>query len=168
MCTPSSGRPATRPRCSAGTARASAAGIPPGRRHVDKVYPHVMSRLPFVWDEDTDEPTLWADAQDAGPCRISACSRRLPASAPASGCHCLLLPRIRLSPVISICAERTNLGVRSCTETQSIKLRPNVWPSGSFWTGCDKDHPAASWLPRSISTSLSKVDVGYMCTRKHC
>src|SRR5215475_10023395 len=35
-------------------------GIPPGRRHTDKVYPHVMSRLPFVWDEDSDEPTLRA------------------------------------------------------------------------------------------------------------
>ena len=54
------------PQCSAGTALASAAGIPPGRRHVDKVYPQVMSRLPFVWDYDIDELTFRADAQDAG------------------------------------------------------------------------------------------------------
>jgi len=59
-----------------------------------------MSRRPFVRDEDIDEPTFRADAQDAGPGRISAWSRRLPASAPASGCRCLLLPRLRLSPVI--------------------------------------------------------------------
>jgi hypothetical protein len=66
VCTNASGRPATRPQCSGGTALASAAGTPPGRRHVDKVYHQVMSRLPFVWDYDIDEPTFRADAQDAG------------------------------------------------------------------------------------------------------
>jgi hypothetical protein len=48
------------PQCSAGTALASAAGIPLGRRHVDKVYHQVMSRLPFVWDYDIDEPGVSA------------------------------------------------------------------------------------------------------------
>jgi hypothetical protein len=47
-------------------ALASAAGIPPGRQHVDKVSHQVMSRLPFVWDDDIDEPAFRADAQDAG------------------------------------------------------------------------------------------------------
>ncbi len=40
-----------------------------------------MSRLPFVWDYDIDEPTFRAGAQDVGPCRTSACRRWLPASA---------------------------------------------------------------------------------------
>jgi hypothetical protein len=34
-----------------------------------------MSRLPFVWDDDIDELTFRADAQDAGLTERHACSR---------------------------------------------------------------------------------------------
>src|SRR5262245_52089977 len=100
-----------------------------------------MSRLPFVWDKDIDEPTLRADAQDAGPCRISAWSRRLPVSAPASGCHCLLLPRIRLSPVFCDSALHSDLiagvGLLTVYHVRHI-TSSSSWPPASV----DTEHGA--------------------------
>ena len=56
----------------------------------------------------------------------------------------MLLPRVRLSPVIGTRDARGNGDGKTCTETQYInECRVGGWP-GSFSTACGQDGPAGA------------------------